>query len=183
MLEISVEVVPELWNEETQEFIPAKEQKLQLEHSLVSLSKWESKWCKAFLSKEPKTTEQTIDYIKCMTLTKNVDPDIYNNLSNSNITEINRYIESPMTASVVPDIDQKSGVKDTPTAEIIYYWMIALQIPFECQRWHLNRLLSLIKVCNYKNQPENKRRMSNKELMSRNAALNEARRLKHNSKG
>lgn len=179
MLEITIPSV-ELWDESKQEFVNTKEQTLKLEHSLVSLSKWESKWCKPFLSRQDKTIEETLDYIKCMTLTQNVDPKVYNFLSKDNVTQINKYIESPMTATTFGD-ERKSGSREVITSELIYYWMITLNIPFECQKWHLNKLLTLIKVCSIKNQPPKK--MSKKDIMSRNAALNAARRKQLNSKG
>lgn len=174
-------VVPdqEFFNEETQEFFTLKGQTLQLEHSLVSLSKWESKWNKPFLSKNEKTLKETIDYIKCMTITQNVKPYIYNMLTNENILDINKYIDSPMTATTFNV--QNTPSREIVTSEIIYYWMISLNIPLECQKWHLNRLLTLIRVCNLKNAPSKK--MSKKEIMSRNAALNAARRKKLNTKG
>jgi hypothetical protein len=180
MLQITIPAV-ELWDERKQEFVTTKEQTLQLEHSLVSLSKWESKWCKAFLTKQEKTFEETLDYIKCMTITQNVDPEVYNYLTNENIEEINKYIEAPMTATYFSDDKTAKPSREQITAELIYYWMIALNIPFECQKWHLNRLLTLIRVCNIKNQPPKKR--SRKEIMSRNAALNAARRKQLNTKG
>lgn len=180
MLRITIPSV-ELWDENKQEFVYTKEQTLQLEHSLVSISKWESKWCKTFLSNKPKTIEETIDYVRCMTLTQNVDPDIYNYLTDENIEQINRYIEQPMTATYFSDDRKAGGTRDAVTSELIYYWMIALNIPFECQKWHLNRLLSLIRVCNIKNSPPKK--MSRRELMQRNTALNAARRKKLNTKG
>jgi hypothetical protein len=180
MLQITIPAV-ELWDERKQEFVTTKEQTLQLEHSLVSLSKWESKWCKPFLTKQEKTFEETLDYIKCMTITQNVDPEVYNYLTNENIEEIKKYIEAPMTATYFSDDKTVKSSREQITAELIYYWMIALNIPFECQKWHLNRLLTLIKVCNIKNQPPKKR--SRKEIMSRNAALNAARRKRLNTKG
>ena len=175
-------VVParELWDEVNEQFISVKEQKLQLEHSLISLSKWESKWMKPFLSKDPRTHEEAIDYIRCMTLTQNVDPAVYYCLTNENIKAINDYIDSPMTATTFSDIKRPPN-REIITAEIIYYWMIALNIPMECQKWHLNRLLTLVEVCNIKNSP--KKKISKKELASRNRALNAARRKKLNSKG
>jgi len=180
MLQITIPAV-ELWDEQKQEFVTTKEQTLSLEHSLVSLSKWESKWCKPFLTKQEKTFEETLDYIKCMTITQNVDPEVYNHLTNENIDEVNRYIEAPMTATYFLDEKNSKTSREQVTAELIYYWMIALNIPFECQKWHLSRLLTLIKVCNIKNQPPKKR--SKKEIMSRNAALNAARRKQLNTKG
>ncbi len=180
MLQITIPAV-ERWDERKQEFVTTKEQTLQLEHSLVSLSKWESKWCKAFLTKQEKTFEETLDYIKCMTITQNVNPEVYNHLTNKNIDEVNKYIEAPMTATYFSDDKIVKTSREQITAELIYYWMIALNIPFECQKWHLNRLLTLIRVCNIKNQPPKKR--SKKEIMSRNAALNAARRKQLNTKG
>ena len=180
MLRITVPAV-EQWDDKNQEFISTKEQTLQLEHSLVSLSKWESKWCKPFLNKEQKTIEETIDYVRCMTLTQNVDPQIYNFLTNENIEQVNRYIEAPMTATWFSEDKNAKTNREQITSELIYYWMIALNIPFECQKWHLNRLLTLIRICNIKNQPAKK--MSKKDVMSRNAALNAARRQQLNTKG
>lgn len=181
MLQIEIPISPEGWDEEKQEFVEAKTVTLRLEHSLVSLSKWESKWHKAFLSKGEKSVEETLDYVKCMTVTQNVDPDVYNHLTTENIRQVNDYIANPMSATVIYD-DQKAGPsRETVTAELIYYWMISLQIPFECQKWHLNKLLTLIKVCNVKNAPPKKR--SKSELASQYAAINAARRKKLNTKG
>lgn len=181
MLRITVPLTPEGWDEEKQEFVPSKEQTLQLEHSLVSLSKWESKWCKAFLTKQEKTLEETLDYIKCMTVTQGVNPEVYEHLTNENIMQVNKYIESPMTATYFSEEKNGKVNNETVTSELIYYWMIALNIPFECQKWHLNRLLTLIKVCNVKNQPPKK--TNKNELAKRYAALNAARRKELNSKG
>lgn len=180
MLEI---VVPgrEMWDEINEEFVSTKEQTLRLEHSLVSLSKWESKWHKPFLTKDKKTTEESIDYIKCMTISQNVNPEVYSCITNEQIKQIFDYIEDPMTATTFSKNEKKSFNKEQITSELIYYWMVSLNIPFECQKWHLNRLMTLIKVCNIKNEPPKK--MGKRELMSRNAALNAARRKKMNSKG
>lgn len=180
MLQITIPGI-ELWDESREIFTQTKEQTLQLEHSLVSLSKWESKWGKAFLSKQEKTYEETIDYIKCMTITQNVDPNVYNHLSKSIIDKITEYIEAPMTATYFSKEQSSGNSREQVTSELIYYWMIALNIPFECQKWHLNRLLTLIRVCNIKNQPPKK--MSKRAIMSRNAAINAARRKQLNTKG
>lgn len=176
-------VIPPLesWDEAKQEFVYSKGQTLQLEHSLVSLSKWESKWCKRFLSKEEKTYEETIDYIKCMTITQNVDPEIYSRLSRENVKQINDYIAAPMTATYISEDRTGKPHRENVTSELIYYWMIALNIPFECQKWHLNRLLTLIRVCNVKNQPPKK--MGKNATLSRNAALNAQRRRQLNTNG
>ena len=180
MLHITIPAV-EQWDEVKQEFVYTKDQMLSLEHSLVSLSKWESKWCKAFLTKQEKTFEETLDYIKFMTITQNVDPKVYNYLTNENIDEVNRYIEAPMTATYFSEDKTSKISREQVTAELIYYWMISLNIPFECQKWHLNRLLTLIKVCNIKNTPPKKR--SRKDIMSSNTALNAARKKQLNTRG
>lgn len=179
MLQIIVPAT-EQWDEIKQEFVYTKETTLQLEHSLVSLSKWESKWCKPFLSKEDMTAEETIDYIRCMTITQNVNPEVYTCLSDENIAQVRDYIQAPMTATFFRK-ENGPPSREIITSELIYYWMIALNIPFECQKWHLNRLLTLIRVCNIKNQPSKRR--SQREIMEYNTALNEARRKKLNSKG
>lgn len=180
MLEIVIQS-SELFDERTNEFIKTKEQKIQLEHSLVSISKWESKWHKAFLSKTPKTKEETLDYVRCMTLTQNVDKNVYLNISDYNLRLISEYIENPMTAVHFADEESEGKSKKSITSEVIYSWMIALNIPFECQKWHLNRLLTLIRVCNVKNNP--KKKMNKRDIMNRNAKLNAARRKEHNTKG
>ena len=180
MLRITIPAGEE-WDELKQEFITTKEQTLCLEHSLVSLSKWESKWCKPFLTKQERTYEETIDYIKYMTLTQNVDPEVYKFLTNDNMTEIKKYIEAPMTATTFSKDHSSKAGHEIVTSELIYYWMIALNIPFECQKWHLNRLLTLIKVCNIKNAPPKK--MSRRSILSRNASINAARRQQMNTKG
>jgi hypothetical protein len=171
MLKITIPAV-EQYNEVLNEFTTTKEQKLQLEHSLVSLSKWESKWNKPFLTREEKTIPETIDYIRCMTITQNVDKEVYNFVTNDNIIQVRKYIEEEMTATTFSN-KSKTINREVITAEIIYYWMIALNVPFECQKWHLNRLLTLINVCNLKNAPPKK--MGKKELANRNSAINAAR--------
>ena len=180
MLQIHVPA-RELWDEENNEFIYTKACTLQLEHSLVSLSKWESKWCKPFLHTEKLTYEETLDYIKCMTITPNVDPNIYNSLTNNNVRDINKYIEAPMTATTFSEHIKQSRSNETVTSELIYYWMISFNIPMECQDWHLNRLLTLIRVCNIKNAPPKK--MGKRDLINKYADLNAARRKQFNSQG
>ena len=181
MLELTIPA-SESWDERKEEFVVTrKEQTLKLEHSLVSLSKWESKWCKPFISTKERTPEETMDYIKCMTVSPNVDPIVYNLLTNEHIKQVNEYISAPMTATTISGTNGGKQSRDVVTAELIYYWMIALNIPFECQKWHLNRLLMLIRVCNHMNQPPKK--MSKRDVMSRNAALNAARRKQLNTNG
>lgn len=181
MICITVTIVPEQYDDVNEEFIPAKTQILQLEHSLISISKWESKWCKSFLYTNDKTYEETLDYIKFMTLTQNVKPEVYERISNENVKEIQEYINAPMTATTFSNTKGGKGGREIVTAELIYYWMIALNIPFECQKWHLNRLLALIRVCEIKNSPPKK--MSRKEILSRNAQLNAARKKQLNTTG
>ena len=180
MLQITVPGV-ELYDEKNNEFLYLKERTLQLEHSLVSLSKWESKWCKPFISKNNKTDEEVKDYVRCMTITQNVEPDVYNRLTRQNYDEIEAYINAPMTATTFKEgrLGKKSG--GVVTNEIIYYWMVSLNIPMCREKWHLNRLLTLIRVCNEKNAPSKK--MSKSEIMKQNAAMNAARRQRLNSKG
>lgn len=185
MLQITIPaVIREDFDDKTDEFIytvVSKEQTLQLEHSLLSLSKWESKWCKPFLHRKDLTDEETLDYIKCMTLTRNVDPKVYDNLTEGNIRDIVAYINAPMTATTFSEDKVGKTPHEIVTSELIYYWMIALQIPSDYAKWHLNRLLTLIRVCNIKNAPPKK--MSKREIMSRTAEINAARRKRLNSKG
>ena len=179
MLRITIPAI-ELWDENKEEFINTKEQTLQLEHSLVSLSKWESKWNKPFLSKDTKTEEEELDYIKCMTITQNVDPNVYKFIPLNVREEIKEYINAPMTATWFSEDKNTKSSSEQITSELIYYWMVAQNIPFECEKWHLNRLITLIKICNIKSQPPKK--MGKKAIMSRNAALNAARRKQLNTK-
>ena len=182
MLTIEIPIDPEGWDEAKQEFVESRTQSLQLEHSLISLSKWESKWHKPFLSTKEMTDEETLDYIKCMTLTKNVKPDVYSHITRENMNDVVNYISDPMTATTFYKDEKGANNRETVTSELIYYWMIASNIPFDpCQKWHLNRLITLIRVCGIKNTPPKKR--SRREIMSRNAALNAARRQQMNSKG
>ena len=179
MLEITIPGL-EYYNEETNEFTYYDDVTIQLEHSLVSISKWESKWCKSFLNGKDKSVEEIMHYVGCMTLNRDVPSDIYSRLTTENIETINDYIGQPMTATTFP-AERNTPSREIITSELIYYWMIALNIPFECQYWHLNRLLTLIKVCNVKNNPPKK--MSKQEILKRNRELNEARRQQFNTRG
>lgn len=181
MLNIVIPSV-ELWDEKNEQFIHTKERKLQLEHSLVSVAKWEAKWNKPFINKKEKTTAEIIDYVRCMTITQNVPDDCYNYLTIANIEEVNMYIALPMTATWFTETKKKITTnREQITAELIYYWMISFNIPMECQKWHLNRLLTLIRVFNEKNQP--KKKMSQQELYRQHAAINAANRKRFHSKG
>lgn len=175
-------IVPEkeLYDERTGLFVRTKKQMLQLEHSLVSLSKWESKWHKPFLSKNEKSGEEMLDYIRCMTITQNVPDEVYFALDTNELMKINDYLNDSMTATTITKQQGKSR-GEIITSEIIYYWMISLQIPFECEKWNLNRLLTLIEVCNIKNSPGKK--MSKSEIMRRNRTLNAARKQQMHTRG
>lgn len=183
MLKITIPACSEQFDSLNNVFIPAtKEQTLLLEHSLVSLSKWESKWHKPFLSKDSKTVEEFVDYVRCMTITQNVDPNVYTALivMPKLLSEVSDYIDSSMTATTFSKNNGPPN-REIITAEIIYYWMIFYGIPFECQKWHLSRLLTLINVCNIKGGSQKK--MSGREVMANNRALNAARRKKLNTRG
>lgn len=171
----------EYYDEIDEVFVYGKDQILRLEHSLVSLSKWESKFHKPFFSKKEKTREETLEYIKCMTITQNVNPEVYYRITNENISQIDKYIDDSMTATTFREDKTAKRNNEIITAEIIYYWMVSLNIPFECEKWHLNRLLTLIKVCSIKNAPAKK--MSRRELVEQRKALNASRKARLNSKG
>jgi hypothetical protein len=179
-------VIPESegFDEATNEFVVINKQvMLTLEHSLVSISKWEAKWKKPFLkANSNRTIDETIDYIKCMTLTQNINPEVYQYLTPENYKEIHDYINDSMSASSVNTLstDNKTN-KEIITSELIYYWMITLNIPLECQKWHINRLLMLIQICNTKNAP--KKKTNPRAITERNALLNKQRRDKLKSKG
>lgn len=185
MLKIVIPAVEsdDVWDNDKEEFVhieDKKEQGILLEHSLLSISKWESKWCKPFLTKEDKTVDETIDYIRCMTVTPNIDPQIYDRLTTKHIQQIKEYINAPMTATTLPK-NRKGNSRRIITSELIYYWMIAFNIPFDCEKWHISRLLTLIGVCEVESAPAKKQ--SRRETASQYAALNAARRKKLNSKG
>ena len=178
MLEISIPK-GELWDEAHNEFIYTKETKIKLEHSLLSVSKWESKYKKPFIGTEL-TNQEMMYYIKCMTITQNVKDETYLSLTLQNLRDIQAYIEDPMTATTV-NAHSKGGNREIVTSELIYYWMITLNIPMECQKWHLNRLLMLIQECNVKQNPPKK--IAKNELIARNRALNARRKKKYHTKG
>lgn len=179
MLKITIPSI-ELFDEARQVFTKSKEVTLQLEHSLVSISKWESVWRKPFLTKDKKTKAETIDYIRCMTISQNVDPMVYSIIPRDIMDKIIEYIETPRTATIIPDSIDKIN-REVITSELIYYWMVTFNIPFECQTWHLDRLLTLIKVINIKNQP--KKKGNARDILARNAALNAKRKAELNTAG
>lgn len=180
MIEITIPS-KEYFNEETNRFVTVKGATLKLEHSLLSISKWESIWHVPFLSDKPKSYDQTIDYIRCMTLNPSADPNVYFAIPNSEVLKINNYIENPMTASTVSEPKGGGSRNQVITSELIYFWMISHQIPFECEKWHLNRLLMLIRICNAKNSSP--KQMTKNEIYNQYKSLNAARRAKSGSRG
>lgn len=180
MLEIKV-AAKEWWDENKNLFIETPSATLQLEHSLLSISRWESKWKVPFMDvRNNKTTEQTIDYIRCMTINRNIKSYVYASLSSSEIDQILNYIEDSHTATTIRKMGKKGGGREIVTSELIYYWMIIYGIPFECQKWNLNRLLTLIEICEVKQNPK---KMGKNEILRSNAQLNAARRAKLHTKG
>jgi hypothetical protein len=175
----------EALDESTSEFVMIGGYPLELEHSLASLSKWESKWETQFLSDKEKTNEQTLDYVRCMTITPGVPPDVFNTINNRDITRITEYINSKMTGTTFSSIVKaQTGKKETISAEIIYYWMVSLNIPLEWENRHLNQLLTLVRVINEKNAPAKKKStVSKSELIQQRRALNEQRRRQLNTSG
>jgi hypothetical protein len=176
-------VVPgvEVFDNHAQEFSTEGDFTLELEHSLVSLSKWESKHEKPFLGKDEKTSQEILDYIKAMVLTSNVPDEVWSKLTEENISAINTYIEAKMSATWFSELRPESRNRETMTAELIYYWMITYQIPFECESWHLNRLFTLIRVCSIKQAKPKK--MSRSEIMQRNRELNAQRKAQLGTRG
>lgn len=169
-------IVPgdEFFNEETQQFTTVGDVVLELEHSLVSLSKWESEFEKAFLGPGEKTSEEVVGYVRAMTLTPDVPSEVFSRLSAKNFTEVNLYIESKQSATTFGEMPKSTGRGEIVTSELIYYWLVAFNIPFECEKWHINRLFALIRICNIKNGKQKK--MSKGQIAQRNRELNAQRR-------
>jgi len=179
MLKIYVPMSEELFDERTGEFV-VETFALELEHSLASLSKWEQKFCKPFLNKKEKSGEELLAYVKAMVLTPEVPEEVFANLSDENVVQINEYMNAPMTATWFNDKAAPPS-REIITAEVIYVWMIMANIPFECQHWHLNSLFALIKAYNAKTAT--KKKMSSKELAARNKALNDQRKAELGTSG
>jgi hypothetical protein len=170
----------ELWDEASQQFIDTEDYSLELEHSLVSLSKWESSLEKPFLGIEKKTTEEVLFYIKCMAISPGVPDDVYARLTKENYQQIDAYLNAKMTATWFQE-ERAARSRETITAELIYYWMFSAGIPLECENWHLNRLFTLIRIFSAKSSPAKK--MSRRDLAAQRTALNEQRRNQLNTHG
>lgn len=165
----------EMFDEDTFEFKQFKDTTLKLEHSLVSVSKWEEEYKKPFLTEQSKTREETLFYIKCMTINNNVDKEIYNLITDEDILKVNDYIAEQRTATWFNEIGNEHNISgEQTTSELIYYWMLVYKIPQEYQKWHLSRLMTLIKICNIKNSPSKK--MSENETLQMYKELNKQRR-------
>lgn len=160
----------EFYDEVTETFSGSGDTVIDLEHSLVSLSKWESEFQKPFLSAGSKTTNEIFGYIRAMILTSEYPDDIFARLDDQNLEKINTYIESKQSATTFAEIGKPPNRKEVITGELIYYWMVSFNIPFECESWHLNRLFSLIRICNIKQSKP--RKMSRSEIAARNRSLN-----------
>jgi len=171
----------EFWDERNGKFITYPDTKLELEHSLASLSKWESKHQKPFLVITEKTDTEWLDYIEAMIITPNYDPNDVSRLKDSDFEEIYKYVDSKQSATTFGKLPEHKGPSEIITSELIYYWMVAFNIPFECENWHLNRLFALIRVCNIKNQKPKKRSL--KEMAEERTAINNARREKLGTRG
>lgn len=186
MLSITLPDV-ELFDESTNTFTQLNGQTIMLEHSLVSISKWESTWKEPFLSDSAKTRAQTVDYIKCMTITQNVNPLLYKNLSDEIIKKVQTYMNDPMTATWFNKQENKQHSRGRAvTSELIYYWMIESGIPMECQKWHLNRLMTLIQVCNEERKaadPNNHKKMNPRDLARSRSSLNAQRKARMHTRG
>lgn len=168
-------IVPgeEFWDEVTETFSTVNDQVIELQHSLLSVSKWESKYQIPFLSTEDKTTEQIYDYIRCMSMTP-IDEEVFTRLTAAELSQVNDHVDSPESATTFGTMPDRKGRGETITSELMYYWMVAFEIPFECEKWHLNRLFALIRICNIKNSPPEKR--SRHQVAQQNREINAKRR-------
>lgn len=182
MLRIKV-AAAQLWDEEREQFLSTDSTVVHLEHSLVSISKWESIYKRPYLVSQKFSQKETVDYIKCMCLDNDVSDEVFYTIygDSSLMKQIDDYINSSPTATTIYEDNNKKHKSEKVTSELIYYWMVANEIPFTCETWHIERLLTLIRVCNVKNQPPKKR--SANDIYAQNKRLNAARRAKHHSKG
>lgn len=166
MLEIDVPTA-ESYDETTSKFVTTDACTVRLEHSLLSVSKWECVWKEAFLGRKEKTTEQTLSYVRLMVLNDDLPPGVWDSLVTNHLEKIRDYIADSMTATRLPTDPNAPQSREATTSELIYYWMISLNVPVEFERWHLNRLLTLIRVINFKNTPQKKMTMSERRNLNR----------------
>lgn len=178
-------VIPggEFWDESKEEFLISKGAKLKLEHSLISISHWEMKWHESYFDSK-KTDEMALDYIRCMVLNKEYDLDVLKFLTQKNLSDIYKYMSDSMTASTIGRIESGNNKYKNRkvTSELIYYWMIEFGIPFECEKWHINRLIMLIRVCSEENRPKDKKK-NQQSLAAEYRAMNAARKAKYHTTG
>lgn len=184
MLKITIPA-KEMWDERNEQFVYTQATELTLEHSLISVSKWESKWKRCFLENGPNGYEEVMDYVKCMCIGKIPDDTTLKNLTQKDFKEITDYIQDTKSASKIISLGNQQGGRhgktDSLTSEMIYFYMCSFNIPFECEKWHLSRLLKLIEISNIKNNPGKK--MSNKSVLQSYSKLNAERRAKYHTKG
>ena len=183
MLNLKIPEISELWDEKTQQFYSVHAQTIQLEHSLIAISKWEAKWHRPFLDDlrwKKITPDQLMDYIKCMTVTHNVDDIVFRSLQAPQLQEIIDYINDPATATTFSNSDSVPNF-EIITSEVIYWEMIALGIWKECEKWNINRLVTLIQVCNNKNKKG--QAMPTNKIHSQNRMVNEMRKAKYHTRG
>lgn len=176
----------ELFDESTNTFSVIKGQVITLEHSLVSISKWEMLWKEPFIGKDDLTSAQIIDYIRCMTITQNVNPLLYTGITQTTVDKVKQYMDDPMTATWFRDDKTKTRSTRKITSELVYYWMIESGIPMECQKWHFNRLMTLIQVCNEERKAadsNNRKKMNPRDLARSRSALNAQRKAQLHSRG
>lgn len=152
MLEIHIPEL-EFYDESNNEFFTRKPLDVSLAHSLISISKWEGIWKKAYFPSSYQEGLQggleELSYVECMIIGKTPSyVPMY--LLQNHKRELHEYINDTQTATTLHQLGPRKGVTPTITSELIYYWMIKFGIPFECQRWHVSRLLALIEVCNNK---------------------------------
>lgn len=181
MLKITIRT-PELWDKEKEEFL-FDEYEVELEHSLVALSKWESEYEKFFISSDPRSEAEIVGYVRCMNLTPEIPPEVFSHLSSKNVEEINAYINAKMTATTFPTLANQPASREQISSELIYFWMTSYNIPWEAQYWHLSRLFTLIKVFNVKNADPKKNKMNREDIIEKRRALNEQRKREMGTAG
>lgn len=180
---LAITIGDESFDNETQRFVTLNPVTLKFEHSLVSVSKWESKYKRPFLSPDPLTAEETLDYVRMMLITEDVPTAVFNRMRREHFDAVQKYIESEESATTFAELPDRKGPGEVVTAELIYYWMVAFTIPFECQYWHLKRLFALIRICNVKQDGKKQKKMSQHEIAQRYQAINAQRKAELGTSG